>query len=61
MSPMLPMSPQLVEKILTDAALLGKRPRVIVAEARSPGLPAQGEAGTLAAILTKVRGGGQSS
>lgn len=45
---------KLVEKILVDAALLGKRPRVIVAEARSPGLPAQGEAGTLAAELTKA-------
>ena len=57
MSSILPMSPQLVEKILTDAALLGKRPRVIVAEARRPGLPAQGKAATLAAVLTKVMGG----
>ena len=32
---------KLVERILVDAAAEGKRPRVIVAEARSPGLPAQ--------------------
>ena len=34
---------KLVERILVDAAAEGKRPRVIVAEARSPGLPAQVE------------------
>jgi len=43
---------KLVERILVDAAAEGKRPRVIVAEARSPGLPAQAAARSLAARLT---------
>jgi len=43
---------KLVERILVDAAAAGKRPRVIVAEARSPGLPAQAAARSLAARLT---------
>jgi translation initiation factor 2B subunit (eIF-2B alpha/beta/delta family) len=43
---------KLVERVLLDAAKLGKSPRVILAEARSPGLPAQATARGLAARLT---------
>merc|ERR1712083_1240411 len=45
---------KLVERILVDAAAEGKRPRVIVAEARSPGLPAQAAARSLAARLAEA-------
>jgi len=45
---------KLVERILVDAAAEGKRPRVIVAEARSPGLPAQAAARSLAVRLTEA-------
>jgi len=45
---------KLVERVLVDAALAGRRPRVVVAEARSNVLPAQGGARGLAARLAEV-------
>jgi len=45
---------KLVEKILLDAASQGKNVRVIVCEARSPGLPAQSAARSLTVKLTQA-------
>lgn len=45
---------KLVEKILMDAAAMGKKLQVIITEARTPGLPAQSTARSLAVKLTQA-------